>query len=528
MRRRLVSPARAERRDEGSAFVLALVTILVASLVVLPVMDYTMSVLRTDSVRSDFTERTEAVKGGLRAALFDPVLLYQACVDSGRTTSVELAVPPGLGIRSYCTTTKDALQDVPSEQRFAIATTQVGSEAMIPPNYVAEPERPELDGTVGTDWCTSMVNADVNAKIPCGKPYPGNGNTDTTAWQADTSSTSEGAVVFAPALPPFQNYLAYAGGYMMPPGDTGPCRVYFPGKYTDDVVIADSTPTYFVSGIYYFEKALRISGNAQVVAGTGKMPGCVESDAVAVADAINAPFDATSNGVGATFVFGANGRLVIDTVASGSAMSFVMNRRLVAEEDPLRVLNDVSIMSVNGVFNGSATAPLDLPAQLNVPVTPVLNGSVYSPDPWTHFYRASNLVSTPSLPVACALPLSGVTADCPIIDIQLTNASTVTLKIPGYVSVPQGSVLVTGGTGSSANKTISFGGGILAAQMAVDGEPPAFLQLGLLNPVVQKTFKIVTETVSGSPSVRSIALVQVNESGGHAVNSWVIETTASG
>ena len=158
----------------------------------------------------------------------------------------------------------------------------------------------------------------------------------------------------------------------------------------------------------------------------------------------------------------------------------------------------------------------------------MLNGSVYSPDPWTHFYRASNLVSTPSLPVACALPLSGVTADCPIIDIQLTNASTVTLKIPGYVSVPQGSVLVTGGTGSSANKTISFGGGILAAQMAVDGEPPAFLQLGLLNPVVQKTFKIVTETVSGSPSVRSIALVQVNESGGHAVNSWVIETTASG
>ena len=104
-------------RDQGSTLIFALVCILLGSLIVLPLMNYTMSVLRADRVRSNLTERTEAVKGGLRAALYDPVALYQACVNSGRTTAVQLAVPPGLGISSSCTTTKDALQDVPSDQR---------------------------------------------------------------------------------------------------------------------------------------------------------------------------------------------------------------------------------------------------------------------------------------------------------------------------------------------------------------------------------------------------------------------------
>jgi hypothetical protein len=511
-------------RDEGSALIFALVTMLLGALVVLPVMDYTMSVLRAGNVRSDLGERTEAVKGGLRTALYDPVALYQACVNSGRTVAVDLAVPPGLGIRSSCTTTKDALQDVPSEQRYALATTQAGSGAAIPAPYVAEPERPDLDGTMSPTWCTSMVSADPMSKLPCGKPYPANGDSNITAWQANTSSTTGGSTIFSPPLPPFSNHLAYAGGYMMPVGDTGPCRVFFPGRYTDDLVITDDTPVYFVSGIYYFERALRISGNARVVAGTGSTPGCVESDAVAVADAINAPFDANSSGVGATFVFGDNGRLMVDTATSGSSLSFVMNRRLVAKEDPLESLNDVSIMSVNGVFTGSATTPLSIPGQLDVPVTPVLNGPDTSPDPWSHFYKASTLVSTAAAPVGCGLPLSAVTAACPIIDLNFTSTADVKVKIPGYVSIPQGSLSLNVASGKAEGKWVSFGGGILAAQMGVTGPAPEFLQIGLLNPVVQKTFKIVTETISGNPKVTSIALVQVNETGGHAVNSWVVQT----
>ena len=83
---------------------------------------------------------------------------------------------------------------------------------------------------------------------------------------------------------------------------------------------------------------------------------------------------------------------------------------------------------------------------------------------------------------------------------------------------------VSVGAGAEVNKNISFGGGVLTAQIAVTGAAPATFQMGLLNPVVQKTFKIVTETLSGSPRVRSTALVQVNETGGNAINSWVVET----
>ena len=448
MSRRQVRPARDSRRvrelrsnrDQGSTLVLAMVMMLMGAMMVLPVMRYTMTVLKSGHVRSDTADRTEAVKGGLRAALYDPVALYQACVNSGRTTAIELAVPPGLGIRSYCTTTKDALQDVPSDQRWALTTTQVGSESVIPTPYAGDPARPELAGTMSPTWCTSMNQTDVNLRLPCGTPYPANGSTTVNQWQLDSSVTTEGSKVFTPRLPTFSNSLAYAAGYMMPPGDNGEqCRVFFPGKYTDDVVITDNIPTYFVSGIFYFEKAVRISGNANVVAGSGSVPGCVESDAVAVADAINAPFDAYSNGVGATFVFGLNGRLVIDNaVSTGAAgMSFKMNRRLVDKTDPDVVLNDISIMSVNGVLTGSITSPLDIPGRLNVPVSGVLNGITVDPDPYTHFYKASTLISQATAPVHCALPLSAVTAACPIIDIALTATTKLDVKIPGYISVPQ-------------------------------------------------------------------------------------------
>jgi hypothetical protein len=518
-------PARPRaERDEGSALILALVMILVGTMMVLPVMSYTMSVTRANRVSSQKADRTEAVKGGLRAALYDPVALYQACAASGYTApSIQLAVPPGLNIASSCLTTDDKNQvDLPSDLRYALATTQVGSGAPIPPPYVALPEDdPTLDGTMSQLWCTSM-NPDANGrKIPCGKPYGANGATPPEAWTANTSVASEGGKIFLPPLPPFSNWLAFRDGYSMVSTE-GPCTVFFPGKYTDDVVITGTTPVYFASGIYYFEKTLRISGDAHVVVGAGSTPACVESDAVAVGDP-SAPADASSGGVGGTFVFGATGRLVLDTTTSGSTgISLKFNRRLVDKSDPFAPLNDISILSVNGEWNGTATVPLVRADQLYVPVSQVSNGgSAPSPDPWTHRYQASTLLSPLTVPVSCAPP-AVLTPECPIIDINLTTAAVVDLKIPGYVAVPQGSLSLAVAPGAGVDKTLTFGGGILAAQMAVSGEAPEFLQLGLLNPIVQKTFKITTETVSGTPKVVSIAQVQVNETGGYAINSWSI------
>jgi hypothetical protein len=511
----------ARSADEGSALILALVVILIGTMMVLPIMDYTLAVTRANRTASAKADRTEAVKGGLRAALYSPADLYAACLPSGRTTSIALAAPPGLDIHSWCTTTKDSMQDVPTEQRYALITTQAGSNTQIPANYVSpDSSSPELDGTISPQWCTSMSAV---PPVPCGFPYPGNGG-DPLAWPAQTSTVPTGSKIFSPYLPPFSNTLAYAGGYAMPPDDFGgQCQVYFPGKYTDNVVITGTTPVYFVSGIYYFEKTLRFSGDAHVVVGAGAEAGCVDSDAIAVADAIGAPFDAYSNGVGGTFVFGAEGRLVIDTAtaSTGTGVNVVFNRRLVDSSDPLAVLNHISISSVTGVWTGTDTVDLDIPGQLHVPETLVYGGT--PTDAWTQHYKASTLVS-PALPSApCAPPPTAVVVGCPIIDVNFTTAAKVNVKIPGYISVPQGAVSVSTTPAGKANKTIMFGGGILAAQMTVTTDVPAFMQLGLLNPVVQKTFKVVTETMSGSPHIVATALVQVNETGGYAVNSWVVQ-----
>ena len=191
-------------------------------------------------------------------------------------------------------------------------------------------------------------------------------------------------------------------------------------------------------------------------------------------------------------------------------------------------------MSVNGQsslgsWNSSATTvDVDLPGQLHVPASK-MSGIVnpVAADPWKQNYKASALLSTLTPPVSCALPAPPPTATsvvaCPIIDFSFTTSAKTTVKIPGYIAVPQGSISIQTAAGSGVNKTISLGGGVLAAQFAVNSPTPDFLQIGLLNPVVQKTFKITTTTTSGKPVVESVALVQVNETGGYAVNAWVVE-----
>ncbi|MCU1361878.1 MAG: hypothetical protein JWN99_3167, partial [Ilumatobacteraceae bacterium] len=265
--------------DRGSALILALVTILVGSLIVLPVLKYTLTVTRANRVNSAKADRVEAVKAGLRVALYDPVSLYQVCVNTGPSVSQALATPPGLSIATRCNTMSVKQQDLPTEQRYALTTVQALSNVAIPPAYVASgSDDPLLNGTVSPTWCTSVT---ATPQVPCGKPYPGNGNPITTGWMADTSTAMQKDKIFAPPLPPFSNSLKYAAGYDMPAAE-GPCKVYFPGKYLDPIVITGSTPVYFASGVYYFENTVKISGNANVVVGTGAIPGCVESDAIAV------------------------------------------------------------------------------------------------------------------------------------------------------------------------------------------------------------------------------------------------------
>jgi hypothetical protein len=515
--------------DEGSALIMCLFLIMVAGFLMMPLMSYTMTVLHGNRIVTTKTSRAEAVRGGLRVALFDPTKLYSACKTAGPTVAVDLAVPPsapGLpALTTKCYKVADLTQDLPDQQRWALTTTQSGSELVIPPSDPDSVAHPETNGTISSLWCTSKL---LDPPTPCGRAYPNNGSTTTTTWQLDALSTNTANKIFLPFLPADDKDVQPSTGFTMPSWNPeGPCKVYFPGTYIDDVTISGPTPAYFVSGVYYFKKMLRITGGATVVVGTGATSGCVDSDSTAALYAEVSPGINPNNnqldgasGVGGTFVFGENGRLVIDDAAAGTAVNFTMNRRVQQQGKPEAVMNDVSILSVNGLTSGLATTVLDLPLQLNVPAGVVIGST---PEPQSHGYKASLLVSTLTPPTSCAPPVA-FTVACPIIDVNFASTRTVNVKIPGYVAVPQGSFsLVTAAT-AATGKTLSFGGGILAAQVAVSATVPSSLQLGILNPVVQKKFKIVTTTSSGKPKVTSTALVQVNETGGYAINSMVVQT----
>jgi hypothetical protein len=120
------------------------------------------------------------------------------------------------------------------------------------------------------------------------------------------------------------------------------------------------------------------------------------------------------------------------------------------------------------------------------------------------------------------IPFATAAAPLPIVDVNLTTAATVTLRIPGYIAVPQGRLSVITAAGFEANKTVSVGGGVLAGTMEVSDARPATFEFGLLNPVVLLTLKIVSTTTAGTPVVTSTAVVQVKENGANVVNSWFV------
>jgi hypothetical protein len=73
----------------------------------------------------------------------------------------------------------------------------------------------------------------------------------------------------------------------------------------------------------------------------------------------------------------------------------------------------------------------------------------------------------------------------------------------------------------AGGKDVEMVGGVLAALFTQTVDQPATVKVGLINRIVQKTFKMVSTTTSGLPQVTSVAIVQVNDYGEFAVNSWV-------
>jgi hypothetical protein len=463
--------------DRGGALILALVMIILGATVVLPTLSYTMAVTRQSRVAMTRTIGDEEVKGGLRTALSDPGKLYLECQGGSRTTVHPIA--SGIaGVSTSCSWLSEAYAKNATEIPYSVATVQAGST--VPP-----------DAT------------------PPATSYPRSGNPITNAWVADTSATSTGSQIFAPNLPAHALSHPSPTGYPMP-APFPACNVFFPGTYLNPISITSATPTFFASGIYYFENTVTISGSAKVVVGDGATEGCT-TDQEAAFNAVNAPVNHNITGVGATLIFGAAGRLVINDTTPGTGINVKFNNRYVGATDVSTSSSaGVSIMTVNGVLSSPDIVALDLPGQLYVPGS-MLGGATPTPATSPNF--------NPSTLVSSADPLA---PSLPIVDITLSTAEPVTVFIPGYTSAPQGTVNVNTTTpAAAAGKDIEIAGGVLAAQTIISTQRPATFVFGAINAVVQKTFKLTTTTTQAR-SV-STAIVQVNSIGTYYVNSWEVQ-----
>ncbi len=361
-------------RDEGSVLILVLVMMVIGSLVVLPLLNQSSVVFRANTVLSQKTANAEAARAGLRVALADPVGLYQTCNDSvaGLNTAVTLNLPE----LNVDTTTKCYLMGTAkARDNFSLPYAQVST-------YVGS---------------TNPVGAGVT-----GTPYPNTGAANENQWLGLISKEGAQNTVWLPDLPVHALTARSSTAYAMPAGYPT-CNVYFPGTYRQPVVI--NGPTYFTSGIYYFEDTVTVAGGAKVVAGQGTLDGCTD-DQFAVFYATNAPPTHNINGLGTTFVFGDDGRLVFNDAAG--VIDFKMNQRYVQQGD-LNTSSSalVSIMTVNGdldpalAVSNLAASGIDLkdPGKIDVPLSYVSGVDGSRPAPADQ-YRPSTLTPAPRAPGA--------------------------------------------------------------------------------------------------------------------------------
>jgi Tfp pilus assembly protein PilX len=302
-------------RDRGAVLPLVLVMMVLSALVVIPLLSYSVSVLKANTVVANTTRDREAAEAGVRVALLDPNDLFSEC-DAGST-----AVPaPFRVIDEVDVTTRCELVEEVGPLNVMGFQTPVGSTA----TQLGATLPATLTGTRSTS--------------PAVPPYP----TDERWWTATETATS--GSTWMPPLPTLPATTRTATPYAMPASYD--CSVFLPGHYTAPITISSGN-VYFASGVYYFESDLIISGDATVIVGYG-LAGFDHSDCAddvqVSANLLGNPGTFDIDGDGATFVFGGAGNFVVDNATTITGLSVRFNQRYAEVDRGGRV----SIMSVNG------------------------------------------------------------------------------------------------------------------------------------------------------------------------------------
>lgn len=449
--------------------VMCMVMIVVFSLVVIPIMEFGVTVSRANKVAKSRAVAAEATKGGLRTALADPKALYQVCGASSPASPVALA-GPSLTTSVTTTCAKVGEANAIDSGRYATAATMVG--AVLP----------------------------VEAARPAPVPH------SATGWHASASAIDASATIWLPPLPQYNQTSRPSAGWPMPQA-FGTCTVFFPGTYSNPISLTGPGSVYFASGIYYFTNTVEIAGDVDVVVGDGAVSGCA-SDFEAATYAVGAPAEHGITGLGATFVFGGAGRMALRTpLALGAGTLRVrFNQRYVpTTAQSTDSSAGVSIMTANGALVGTTWSDVVVTGVLAVPKSSMQG-------------QASPVGMSPSTLVA----QSPLPAGSAVVEADFAGAQQASLQIPGYVAVPQSALSIWTHAATKANKTVRFDAGATAAMFDLTADRPSTFVIDIVNPVVQRTFMVVSTAVSGVP-VTSTAEVIVNQNGAYAISSWTVQ-----
>lgn len=313
-----------QRRDEGSVLPLVLVLMIIGAMVVVPVLDYTVAVFRSNRVVSDRTAQSEAAKGGLRMALGDPKNVFLTCDGGGDLTPSDNVIN-GVSVSTTCTELDEVgpAAALGYEVPKGAVATQLGADVPVTLSGTTASSGPAYPYPASPDWWATPA-----------QPDPG----------AQYSATAEEDLIWMPDLPRIPSADRDATPFDMPAAFD--CQVFFPGRYDDPIDL--SGRVYFTSGVYYFEEPITLADDADVVVGYGLEDFTPASDCAddlqVASNVINPPSTYDISGGGATWVFGANARLVIDNSSMGSGARIRFNQRYDTADRGGRI----SIMTVNG------------------------------------------------------------------------------------------------------------------------------------------------------------------------------------
>jgi hypothetical protein len=554
---RRTSDATPRHDEQGAALILALVVLIVGSIIVGALASYVIADYKALPAIETRTNRAEALKGGVRMAINNqreygptacaPVTNFTLNGMTVQTTcTAGVAEMVGGGRYGLVSTSNKAtsahVTGVPSGStgfvksitspiflnsgRLSTGTADVAPTAQVTMSTYTSPLTPAArysTPSISTPFgCDNAAQAPALAASDLFSKNPPTVNHTLVCqaqpwWTVVGQPNAAGTIVY-PALPPIPKFERTGS-----PASLGACKIFYPGRYlmpkpttpsdTSNILTLDGGTHYFTSGVYYFERPIRIIGGAKVVMGRGPTgsQNCA-TDATA-AGATSRPPELDISGRGVTFIFGKIGNLEV----SGASTSVVFHPRYATA---LTAASDG--VNIRTVSSGAPTANIEIPEdKVQLPNGTLVNVTAYTSSVGSgpaFGYSGSTLTHDQT-----AVWVRTSKAPPPSSNTTSNTYNNVKVIVPGFVITPHARFVLEG-TGNTPN--LQFRGGLVASEFrfTLNKNPVANTwAMGAVPNVGQRGFSFVTSVTDGSRTLSSRATLELDQTGQFAISGWSVD-----